>query len=256
MAKEKKEQPLSVDDQFLKDHLDRGGKAVEIESGKEIDKGNVDALLEEVASQGPARTPKQEGLHKEAKSIGAADTTREDAAKAIKEQQRIEHLRQQDLKKRQSKALNVASRVSTTVQDSITDPFIDRAGGFIDRVSNASTVGGVGTLLAILIFLLFVVIVVNPQGDTRIKQFWYMLNGRASLIGRQTIGQGGQPSSSGVPGAVNPNGTVNGPDGKPITLQSIGAADTKAIQNPQGPAVQWVEGVASQIASEYRTLFG
>jgi len=247
--KEKKEQPLSVDDQFLKDFLAKGGK-VETESGSAVDESNVDALLEEVANN-----PKPTALHKKAVAKGLGDTAKEEAEKAQKEQERNDRLRAQELKKQRSKAANVASKVSGTIQDNVTDPVIEKAGRTVDRIAAIRTVGGIGLLLAVLVFLLFVVVQVNSAGDTRIKQFWYMLNGRAKLVGRVLVGTGTN-SSSGVPGAVNSNGTVNGPDGKPITLKSIGAADTKAIQNPQGPAVQWVQGIAAGFESEYRTLFG
>ncbi len=55
-----------------------------------------------------------------------------------------------------------------------------------DKVASFRTTGGIGLLLVIIAILLFAVVVVNGTGDTRLKQLWYMLNGRASLIGRVT----------------------------------------------------------------------
>jgi hypothetical protein len=239
---DKEQKPISVDEKFLKDFADKGGKITDNSSGKTVT--DVDALLDKVADSGDGSTPKQEALHKKAVSKGAADTTKEDAAKAEKEQARIHRLREQEEAKRRGKAGKVYSAVSKSVQGNITDPVISRAGAAVDKVSSLQTVGGIGLLLAILIFLLFIVVQVNAAGDTRIKQFWYMLNGRAHLAGRQSL-----DSSSGVPGAVNANGTVNDSGGNPITLKSIGQQDTKAVQNPQGPVVQWIE-------SEYHNLFG
>jgi hypothetical protein len=244
-TKEKKQQPISVDEQFLKDFYEKGGKATDLSSGKEVT--DVDALLDSVADSGSGSTPKQEELHKKAVARGAADTSKEDADKAQREAARIARLQEQEQAKRRGKAGKVYSAVSKGVQGNITDPLISKAGTAVDKVSSLQTLGGIGLLLAILIFLLFVVVQVNAAGDTRIKQFWYMLNGRAHLVGRHQISTGS--STTGIPGTVNADGTVNGPDGKPITLKSIGAADTQAIQNPQGPFALWIE-------SEYRSLFG
>lgn len=244
--KEKKDAAISVDDQFLKDFIARGGNA-STDTGRLVDESNVDTLLDEVANK--SGTPKQSALHKKAIAQGTADTTKEDAEEAAKEQARNDRLREMELRKQRNKALNVATKASNAVQSNVTDPLLAKAGNAVDRISTLKTVGGVGLLLVILIFLLFVVVQVNSAGDTRIKQFWYMLNGRASLIGRQIIGANGQPSSSGVPGAVNPNGTVNGANGQPITLQSLQSQSNQAVSNPQGPLSQWIE-------SEYRTLFG
>jgi hypothetical protein len=201
--KEKKEQKLSVDDAFLKDFIAKGGK-VEDDKGAAVDEGNVDALLEEVANK--EGTPKQAALHKKAVSQGTADTTKEDAEKKAKELARNDRLRQQELKKQRNKALNVYSKTSDAVQDNFTDPLISKAGNTVDRISSLKTVGGIGLLLVVLIFLLFVVVQVNSEGDTRIKQLWYMLNGRAKLIGRQLVGTGGNASSSTAPSSL-PSGT-------------------------------------------------
>lgn len=211
MADKEKEAALSVDDQFLKDFIAKGGK-VEDEKGNAVDESNVDALLEEVAEDGG--TPKQKALHGRAMRKGIADTTKEDAEKAAKEQARLERLREQELKKQRSTALNVASRASGAIQSNVTDPIIAKAGATADKISSLRTVGGIGLLLAILIFLLFVVVQVNSAGDTRIKQFWYMINGRAKLIGRQLIGQGGNPSESTPPASTStPGVTQVGPIG-------------------------------------------
>ena len=77
-----------------------------------------------------------------------------------------------------------------------------------DRVGSVQTVGGIGLLIVILAILVFAVVQVNAAGDTRLKQFWYMLNGRAQLqgavhpIGVIGGGAGGSFQSAPTPGAV------------------------------------------------------
>ncbi len=217
-----KEQTLSVDDQFLKDFLAKGGKA-ETVSGTPVDEGNVDALLEEAGSSGG--TPKQAALHQKAVGKGMADTTKEDADKALKEQERNERLRAQELRKQRGKAIDVASKISSGVQTSVIDPVISKAGNAADRIASLRTIGGIGLLLVILVFLLFVVVQVNSAGDTRIKQWWFMLNGRAHLQGRQTVGPGGQPSSSTAPSTPSVT-TINTPGGYVPAIPDISFGDS------------------------------
>ena len=109
-TKEKKQQPISVDEQFLKDFYEKGGKATDLSSGKEVT--DVDALLDSVADSGDGSTPKQEELHKKAVARGAADTSKEDAAKAQMEATRIARLQEQEQAKRRGKAGKVYSAVS------------------------------------------------------------------------------------------------------------------------------------------------
>ncbi len=96
----------------------------------------------------------------------------------------------------------------------------------VDKVSNASTVGGIGLLVAIIVFLLFVVVQVNAAGDTRLKQLWYMLNGRAKLEGAvfPTGGTAGTPGSTADPGVpltpTDPSG--NCPTGFHVVIVSGG----------------------------------
>lgn len=53
-----------------------------------------------------------------------------------------------------------------------------------NKIGSLRTVGGLGLLFTILFILLVAIVRVNSSGDTRLKQFWYMLNGRATLQGR------------------------------------------------------------------------
>lgn len=188
MAKEKKPAAVTVDDQFIQDFVAKGGKA-ETPTGQRVDKENLDKFLNEVAGSNTAAstTPTQNDLHQEAVEKGMGDTTQEDDAAAIKEQARIDRQRQRDLKKQQGAALSAASKGINTLQQNAVNPVISGAGAVVDKIASLPTTGGVGLLLVILIFLLFVVVQVNAQGDTRLKQFWYMLNGRATLVGRVDV---------------------------------------------------------------------
>src|SRR5580765_7124971 len=168
---------VSVDDQFLKEFVANCGQA-QTSNGSAVNAGNLDAFLDKVGSGSSTTTPAQQQLHAQAKAKGVADTSKEDAKAALKEQQRIEKLRIEDEEKR-------ASAIQTGIsaaRSNIIEPVIERGGRAVDRIASLRTVGGIGLLVVILVLLLFVVIQVNSQGDTRIKQFWYMLNGRARLI--------------------------------------------------------------------------
>jgi hypothetical protein len=75
----------------------------------------------------------------------------------------------------------------------------------IDKISAIKTVGGIGALLAVLLLLVFVVVQVNAQGNTRLQQIWYMVNGRTTLSGRVQIVQGSsQNATAPGPSAVGP----------------------------------------------------
>jgi len=123
-----------------------------------------DPLKEWVESKNPVPPPPLQDLNapqKRARARGIVETDRtvappkEEPRPTIKEN--IE---------------NVTENISTTM------------GGISDRAGAIRTVGGIGLLLAIIVLLLFIVVRVNSSGDTRLKQLWYMIAGRASLVGR------------------------------------------------------------------------
>lgn len=79
---------------------------------------------------------------------------------------------------------NVGGAIAQTaknVQENINDKLTPAA----NKIGSLRTVGGLGLLFTILFILLVAIVRVNSSGDTRLKQFWYMLNGRATLQGRQ-----------------------------------------------------------------------
>jgi hypothetical protein len=177
-----KEVPISVDEEFLINYIDKGGK-VESKTGTPIDADNLDEYLKTVGGGRPETTK----LHQRAKKADAADTQLEDAEQAEREQNRINKMREREQLARQGKIIGAAGQGIRSAKGNLIDPILTKAGGAVDWASNIKTYGGIGLLLALLIFLLFVVVQVNAQGDTRMKQLWYMFNGRATLQGRVNI---------------------------------------------------------------------
>src|SRR6266567_1564830 len=174
---------ISVDESFLRKYLEKGGVAHEVESGKQVDRENVDQLLEEDSKPSADQTRNQNRLHERAKrtDVDLETSPREqrklelEQARAVKEQ-----------KEKEAKQRKTAGQVVRNVHEQITEN-VDPA---LDRIASLKTVGGIGLLLLILILLLFVVIPVNAAGDTRLKQLWYMVNGRTTLQGRVSIEKG------------------------------------------------------------------
>jgi len=166
---------ISIDEKFLKGFIGKGGKAIDIGSGQQItNQAEADQFLQQhVSSQ---------------KTEKLADTTSEDEPRTSRraerllytekerEQRRLEKERQQRAARQQGiRATEIAiGSVSSGIRP------------LIDKIGSAPVPGGIGLLIAIIVLLLFVVVQVNAEGDTRLKQFWYMLNGRARLIGAVT----------------------------------------------------------------------
>ena len=144
-------------------------------------------FLEDVTSDEKTASVMQNKLHKRAQAADAADLEK-DTRQQQKEEQ--EQLKEQE-RQRQEQSQDIRDRISRTA--TVTSERITPA---IDRVGALPTVGGIGLLVAILIVILFTVVRVNPQGDTRMKQLWYMLNGRATIQGRQTIQKGSSATAA------------------------------------------------------------
>jgi len=139
-----------------------------------------------------------------------------DRARAKQEAEQLSEnqaLRDENATPQQKLASNLNEKVATPVKSKV-------ASG-IAKVSSLPTVGSVGLLLGILIFLLFVVVNVDGKGMTRMKQLWYMVNGRAFLKHRVSPTKGSS-DATGVAGANLPgvnngsstgqgNGTLPGP---------------------------------------------
>lgn len=88
----------------------------------------------------------------------------------------------------------------------VTQPLVNGSKQALNNVSNASTSGGIGTLIVIIVVLLFILVQVDQQGNTRFKMLWYMLNGRAQLDQRVTPQT---PSASPLNNATQPAAPQN-----------------------------------------------
>lgn len=180
----KTEEAIPVDEQFLKDFLAKGGQAQDIKSGGTVDEENVDDYLEDVGAGQQSTTPNQMKLHNKAVKQGVVEDDEETQEEKPKPNQRQASIRE------------TLDNVPVNIQPAI------------DKLGSLKTIGGIGLLLAVLIFLLFVVVQVNSEGDTRLKQVWYMLNGQASLQGR--VQPGGGASGTFGNGTTPPNQPTTG----------------------------------------------
>ncbi len=163
---------ISVDEKFLRDLIARGGKATVLDSGQQITtQAEADEFLKQrVADQ---KTEKLAGTTSEDEPRTSRRAERLAYTEKEREQRRREKERQKRAARRQGiRATEIAiGSVSSGIRP------------LIDKIGSAPVPGGIGLLIAIIVLLLFVVVQVNAEGDTRLKMLWYMLNGRASLIG-------------------------------------------------------------------------
>ena len=150
-------------------------------------------FLEDVTSDERTASVMQNKLHKRAQSADAADLEKDTRQQQKEEEERLK----EEERKRQGQSQDIRDRVSRAA--TVTSERISPA---IDRVGALPTVGGIALLVAILIVILFTVVKVNPQGDTRMKQIWYMLNGRATIQGRVNVVNDTKNPISGVGAAV------------------------------------------------------
>jgi Fe2+ transport system protein B len=218
-AAEKKES-ISVDEQFLKDYVGRGGKAQVIESGKEIDKENVDEFLRQQTAPASTTAEKKTKLQQRAEQRGAADEERLQREKEREEQlqaKEAEDKRQEQLRQSQSTLKQTQQSANDSLKrvgDSITP--------LLDRIAGLHTVGSISLLLVILTILIFTVVQVNAQGDTRIKLWWAMLTGNAHLVGRAQVGgsASGNFGQTGQPGVTPPTSGTPPVNPSPPALSS------------------------------------
>lgn len=180
---------IHVDDAFLQAYVEKGGQ-VQTTQGTPVD--NADALLNEVGKDEKSATRKADALHKEVEKKQESD---QKAIEKADKQAQVDAKKAEEAAKRLNRTrISQAEKVVNAVKKA-SDPVLKKVGHATDRFGRARTVGGIGLLLAILIFLLFIVVEVNNHGDTRIKQLWYMLLGRAALIGRRTITPNATPKA-------------------------------------------------------------
>jgi hypothetical protein len=244
---------ISIDEKFLRNLVARGGKATDIASGQQIStQAEADEYLKQYAAG--QKTEKLQGATSEDESRTSRRAERLAYTEAEREQRRQERERQQQRAARQRgiQAANITmNSISSGTQR------------LIDRVAAAPVPGGIGLLVAVIILLLFVVVQVNAEGDTRFKMFWYMLNGRASLIGSKKptgVTTSARESTTGVQGnipmptnGVCPAGYKRFTDSNGF-LQCVPDSDSSSLGTGSGPDTPPM--VLYPINNTYRTITG
>jgi Fe2+ transport system protein B len=204
----------TTDTDFLKERLasKQGQEALKTQSTKLAD--NANTFIEQKTEDVPDLQAqiKQRKLHRQAAKLDAEDAAIDEKvatkaqllqAQAEKEQEQARIQEEGTTKERASLAREKVSGIVSQAGNTTSS--------LVDRVSSFKTTGGIALLLAILMLLLLIVVRVNSQGDTRLKQLWYMLNGRTSLTGKVTV------TSNGV--STNTSGTF----GQDPASNSVGA---------------------------------
>ncbi|SRR6266487_625233 len=181
---------VSVDEDFLRGFIAKGGKATVASSGQQISTpAEADQFLQThiADKQTQKLSPKtvanltgdarhQALLHQRAERL-AIEQGREARLTSAE-------LRRQSGQAGVGTAKERAERRRAIRTGAVIVEHVDKGiSPLADKIGSAPTVGGIGLLVAVIVLLLFVVVQVNAEGDTRLKQLWYMLNGRASLIG-------------------------------------------------------------------------
>jgi hypothetical protein len=211
------------------------------------DKAEKELGREDLAAirHGERLTEKDESLHEKVIKL--------DIAKA-KQEKEEKQARLEDSKKRAQQAETITGLVKQTVGDKVGETQ-EKVGKALFSLSQWTTPGGIGLLVVLLLLLAATVVPVNAAGDTRLKQFWYMLAGRASLQGRMT------PVAGGI--AYTDKLSINDVIGSVLTsmiTSSIPQAATAAFQVAAAPGVGIpliVGEIGAQlIQNQFRTNFG
>jgi hypothetical protein len=178
----------TTDTEFLKERLARKQARDAIGDTSQPKSTNPNDALEDATEDVPdlKEQIRQRRLHKQATQLDAED--------ASIEQRKIDKQREADAIQEKQDSQRLVDIVSRNT---------DKAGQLTsqaaDRIGSMKTTGGIALLLVILALLMFIVVRVNSVGDTRLKQLWYMLNGRTSLQGKVTL-TGATPGAQGASG--------------------------------------------------------
>jgi hypothetical protein len=241
---------ISIDEKFLKDLVARGGKATDIASGQQItNQVEADQFLQQhVSGQKTEKLSDDEArvrqLNRRSERLVYTPEQREQRRQEREAQQRRQ-ARQQGIRATEIAMHSVSSGTQR----------------LIDKVAAAPVPGGIGLLVAVIILLLFVVVQVNAEGDTRLKLLWYMLNGRASLIGSKSIepptnstGSTRNSTPPATPGApLSPtDASGNCPPGFHVVIVSGG----KRMCQADGSGPDTPPMALFPINSTYRTITG
>lgn len=254
MSKTKRTETGALDAAWLKEALKNPAVQIsDAESGKKIEsEKELEELLAEENKPETAAEKKADDQQEQAEELAKnppGDKKQEaeqkkalkDAEKAKEKQEADQKRAQQEVARRNKENLNTAQRLISKANQA-TAPVLQRAGEVVDRVAASRTPGGIGLLIVILIFLLFVVVVVNQAGDTRLKQLWYMLTGRASLQGRVTP-NGASSSSS------------NSSSSSSSSSSNSGSSSSSSSSSSDLPA-QIIKSIITGGALSYRTYTG
>lgn len=170
----------------LHDKVDRQKRLEEIRAKREEERKAKDQERRDREAKREEERQSKDQERRDEKAKREEERELEKQQRAEKEQDKLE---KQELANAEKAKKEKFSRVKKGIEagKKAVDPVIKSAGRSVDQISRVRTVGGIGLLLAVLIFLLFIVVEVNKNGDTRIKQLWYMLNGRAALVGRKFV---------------------------------------------------------------------
>jgi hypothetical protein len=238
---------ISIDEKFLRNFIGKGGKATDVSSGQQIStQAEADEFLKQrVADQ---KTKKLQGATSEDESRTSRRAERLAYTDAEREQRRQERERQQQRAARQR-----GIRATEIAMESVNSG----TQRLIDKIAAAPVPGGIGLLVAVIVLLLFVVVQVNAEGDTRLKMFWYMLNGRATLIGaKKPTGTEttATESTTGVQGNIPMPASKKCPDGYHPITDSTGFMQCAPNSSGSGPDMPYTG--LFPINNTYRTITG
>ena len=175
-----------TDLEYLKEYTRREEEKAKLKVKPEEIVNDANTEIEKATEDTPdlAAQIKQRKLHRQAAKMDAEDeeidSRKEQSEKEAKEKDRLD---------RSTKITDVTNRTLTSVGNN--------ASQLQDRVASMKTTGGIALLLVLLAVILITIVQVNAQGDTRLKQIWYMLNGRSTLQGKVEINPGGAGASFG-----------------------------------------------------------
>jgi hypothetical protein len=252
--------PVTADDQFLSDYTTANSddttaqdslKGTLAKISGDDNEADVDAQIADIdkriAHQSSAQVIQQlqderDKLVASKKLATLQDKTDKAGIQTERSEERnaqAEYVRQEKLRQQQ---LSNQQKLQGLVNDKVVTPASNAALNVAGKVSSLPTVGSIGLLLVILIVLLFVVVNVDGKGTTRIKQLWYMLNGRAHITNRVQVtkgSQGGTPSDSVIQGTtgVSANTPVLSGNAQQNAFQTvqndIGNSNLNALQQAQ-----------------------
>lgn len=222
---------ISVDDAFLQKFLDSGGKA-ETPTGTPVDKDNVDAFLANEPAAGKAEKTRRQ------KNSVEKEPTAEEKRKISDEK-----LRSAEEVEGDEASKSTLDRIGETTRTAV-EPLVQKANSAADRIGSLPTMGGIGLLLAVLMIILFTVVIVNKQGDTRLKMLWYMLVGRTTLQGRVNL-------------QAQDQSTLNEVEQGASNLASAFTAGVEStISTTANTVEQQFSDIGNWLGNEFRTITG